>query len=207
MNRAVVVLDETGSMSGQETRVVTSLNEYVATLPKKTQITVFKFDSEHWTEFFSDKKKNWNAMTEGDYTPAAATPLYDAIGKAIRHAESESEDGDKVLLMIDTDGMENASQEFNQKQINSMVDKCKGKGWKFLFMSSGIDQKEADRVGTIGNSMGMVVNSVPYEGRVANYVTASVQTDVYFNGDGALKEDSFFDDDKPKKKVSWTRVV
>ena len=29
MNHAIVTLDETGSMSGQEHRIVTSLNEYV----------------------------------------------------------------------------------------------------------------------------------------------------------------------------------
>ena len=42
---AIVVLDETGSMRGQEERVTTSLNEYVDGLPKGTRLAVFKFDS------------------------------------------------------------------------------------------------------------------------------------------------------------------
>ena len=34
------------------------------------------------------------------------TPLYDAIAKSIAHAESVASNGDKVMVMIDTDGYE-----------------------------------------------------------------------------------------------------
>ena len=184
MNRAVVVLDETGSMSGQEERVVTSMNEYVAGLPEDAMVTVFKFDSEHWTEFFDGEKKRWKPMVESDYSPGAMTPLYDAIGKAVKHAEGNAKDGDKVLLMIDTDGYENASKEFEHAQIVKMVDKYKGKGWQFLFMSSGIDQKQADAVGAVGTAMGMTNFSADHDSRVANYTVASTATASYFTGPG-----------------------
>ena len=55
MKHAIVTLDETGSMRGQQHRVVTSLNEYVEQLSRKTGLTVFKFDSERWTTFFPRK--------------------------------------------------------------------------------------------------------------------------------------------------------
>ena len=58
MNHAIVTLDETGSMSGQEHRVVTSLNEYVEQLPKKTRLTVFKFDSRRWTGSSADRSRS-----------------------------------------------------------------------------------------------------------------------------------------------------
>ena len=68
MKHAIVTLDETGSMRGQQHRVVTSLNEYVDQLPRKTRLTVFKFDSERWTTFFRGKVKKWKAH-EGDGLP------------------------------------------------------------------------------------------------------------------------------------------
>ncbi len=67
MKHAIVTLDETGSMSGQEHRVVTSLNEYVKKLPKKTRLTVFKFDSARWTKSFCGPVKKWKPMREKDY--------------------------------------------------------------------------------------------------------------------------------------------
>ena len=191
MNHAIVTLDETGSMSGQEQRVVTSLNEYVNQLPRKTRLTVFKFDSERWTEFFHGSVKKWKPMKEKDYRPGAMTPLYDAIAKSIAHAESVASDGDKVMVMIDTDGYENASREHTQESCLALVSRKRKAGWEFLFMSAGVDQKQAAAVGTTGRSLGMRVNSASYAKRSLNYSRASFQTRTYFRQP---------DHDMPKKK-------
>lgn len=180
MNHAIVTLDETGSMSGQERRVVTSLNEYVKQLPKKTRLTVFKFDSERWTEFFHGSVKKWKPMEEKDYRPGAMTPLYDAIAKSIARAESAASNGDKVMVMIDTDGYENASREHSHESCLALVSRKKKVGWEFLFMSAGVDQKRAETIGTAGRSLGMRVNSASYAKRSLNYSRASVQTRNYF---------------------------
>ena len=191
MNHAIVTLDETGSMSGQEQRVVTSLNEYVNQLPKKTRLTVFKFDSERWTEFFHGSVKKWKPMKEKDYRPGAMTPLYDAIAKSIAHGESAASNGDKVMVMIDTDGYENASREHTQESCLALVSRKKKTGWEFLFMSAGVDEKQAAVVGTAGRSLGMRVNSASYARRSLNYSRASVQTRTYFRQP---------DQDRAKKK-------
>ena len=49
---------------------------------------MFKFDSVRWTKFFDDTKDNWKQMTLDDYSPGAATPLYDRVYDTIAHAES-----------------------------------------------------------------------------------------------------------------------
>ena len=180
MNHAIVTLDETGSMSGQEHRVVTSLNEYVKQLPKKTRLTVFKFDSQRWTEIFCGSVKKWKPMKEKDYRPGAMTPLYDAIAKSIAHAESVASNGDRVMVMIDTDGYENASREHTQESCLALVSQKKKAGWEFLFMSAGVDQDQATFVGATGKALGMQVNAASYARRSSNYAKASFQTRTYF---------------------------
>ena len=180
MNHAIVTLDETGSMSGQEHRVVTSLNEYVEQLPPKTRLTVFKFDSQRWTGFFCGSVKKWKPMKEKDYRPGAMTPLYDAIAKSIAHAESVASNGDRVMVMIDTDGYENASREHTQESCLALVSQKKKAGWEFLFMSAGVDQDQATFVGATGKALGMRVNAASYARRSSNYAKASFQTRTYF---------------------------
>ena len=170
-------------MSGQQERVVTSLNEYVKQLPDDSHITVFKFDSMRWTKFFEDAKGEWKEMKLADYSPGAMTPLYDAIGKTIAHAESLAKDGDKVMVMIDTDGYENASQEHTLEAIKSKVEERKAKDWAFLFMASGLDTRAATQVGATGQALNMSTRATAHSGRVAAYASAGGQTQAYFAGD------------------------
>lgn len=182
MNHAIVVLDETGSMQGQTYRVVTSMNEYAKTLPKKTLLTVFLFDSERWTKFYSGKIKNWTPMEEKDYNPGTMTPLYDSIAKALKYAEGKSKDGDKVMIMVDTDGSENCSKEHTRESIKAMVDLKKKDGWEFLFMANGLDEKSAMEVSLTGKYLGMVTRESKHEDRMRSYLDAGAATVSYFNG-------------------------
>lgn len=183
MKHAIVVLDETGSMSGQEDRVVTSMNEYVAKLPKKAMLTVFKFDSERWTTFFSGKVKEWKKMVMSDYSPGAMTPLYDAIGKAITHGKFTSKKGDKVMLMVDTDGYENASTEYTHEKITTMIEKAKDRGWEVLFMANGLTEQAAARVATVGHKLGVTKTfAASHVLRSSSYGAAAGATQSYFDG-------------------------
>ena len=186
-NYAVVCLDETGSMQGQEQRVVTSLNEYVNQLPDDTHITVFKFDSERWTSFYDGVKPDWKQMKQGDYNPGAMTPLYDAVAKSIHHAEGLASAGDKVMVMVDTDGFENASKEHTQESVKALVDQKKGAGWEFLFMANALDHQQAVAVGYTGQAMGMQVNSASYGQRMASYSRAASSTRSYFDKPDAVQ--------------------
>ena len=177
--RAIVLLDETGSMAGQETRVVTSMNEYAAGLPKGTRLAVFKFDSLHYTKFFSGRVKKWPGMSEGDYRPGAMTPLYDSIAKTIEYARSKASKGDRVMVMVDTDGLENASSDYDENRCKKLIAKCKKDGWEFLFMSTGIDEAAAVKVGATGQSLSMNTMSAGYGSRTALYASATKLTSDY----------------------------
>lgn len=58
----------------------------------------------------------------------------------VQKRTSEEERADKVLFVITTDGMENASREFTTDQIKKMVQHQKEKyDWEFLFLGANID--------------------------------------------------------------------
>ena len=69
-NIAMLCLDETGSMTGQEHRVVMSLNEYVDKLPEDCRICVFTFDSQRWRRFYDGYKTNWVPMQTSECSDA-----------------------------------------------------------------------------------------------------------------------------------------
>jgi len=58
-----------------------------------------------------------------------------------------------VLFVITTDGMENASCEFDYGMIKSMIERQKSQyGWEFIFLGANIDAvKVADRFGVSRN--------------------------------------------------------
>lgn len=57
----------------------------------------------------------------------------------------EEERAEKVIFVITTDGLENASREYSRSQIKQMIEHEKEKyGWEFLFLGANMDAvKEA----------------------------------------------------------------
>ena len=183
-NYAVVTLDATGSMTGEEERVVSSMNEYVEELKTELKddfhITVFMFDSRRWITFYEGDAPNWRKMRLQDYSTGAMTPLYDAIAKTLAHAEGLSSDDDRVMIMIDTDGYENSSREHTQASIKALVDQKTKAGWAFQFMAGGIDIEQADSVGDAGDQLGMPVQRASHRSRGRSYARSREQTRDYF---------------------------
>lgn len=202
-NYAVVTLDATGSMMGQEQRVVTSMNEYANGLPKSAHLTVFMFDADRWIEFFDGKVSKWTPMTIDDYKPGSMTPLYDSVAKSIKHAEKLSEENDRVMIMIDTDGFENASIEHTQGSIKALVDTKKSHGWEFVFMSGGLDKEQVYATSQAGKLMGMTLVTATHDLRMDSYGYgaggAGAQTLAYFNDGTATQNKDWLDEDEDKK--------
>jgi len=90
--------------------------------------------------------KGIRPITEKEYFVCGCTALLDAIGKTInkignvQRNTSRQERADKVIFVITTDGMENASKEYNYEKIKKMVEWQKEKyGWEFIFIGANID--------------------------------------------------------------------
>jgi uncharacterized protein YegL len=100
-----------------------------------------------------------NPITDREYFARGQTALLDAVGRTINKIGSvqkntaEEYRAEKVLFVITTDGMENASHEFNYDKIKSMIEHQKSEyKWEFIFLGANIDAvKTAGRFGIGSN--------------------------------------------------------
>jgi hypothetical protein len=88
-------------------------------------------------------------ITDKEYFVRGNTALLDAIGATINKIvgvqknTAEEYRAEKVLFVITTDGMENASREFTYDKIKTMIERQKSKyGWDFIFLGANIDAVE-----------------------------------------------------------------
>ena len=111
--------------------------------------------------------KGVNPITEREYCVGGCTALLDAIGKtinkigAVQKNTNEEERAEKVLFIITTDGLENASKEFNSEKVKQMVEHQKTKyAWEFIFpWGANIDAIAA--AARVGISKDRAVNYCP----------------------------------------------
>lgn len=162
----VFILDRSGSMGGLESDTIGGFNsmlEKQRKLEGKAYITTVLFDDQY--ELLHDRVNisKINNITEKEYFVRGSTALLDAIGKtiakekAIQDTLGENEKADKVLFVIITDGLENASREYSSTTVKKLIEAQKEKyGWEFLFLGANIDAIET--ANTIGISAERAVN-------------------------------------------------
>ncbi|MEH7385136.1 vWA domain-containing protein [Bacillus sp. JJ1521] len=145
----VFILDKSGSMSGLEADTIGGFNSMLKKQKKaegEAYVTTVLFN--HHYELLHDRinVKGISPITEEEYEVSGTTALLDAIGFTIQKINkvqkhtSKEERAEKVLFVITTDGMENASCEFTGEKIKKMVQHQKEKyDWEFMFLGANID--------------------------------------------------------------------
>jgi uncharacterized protein YegL len=149
LTELIFILDKSGSMAGLESDTVGGFN---AMLKKQKEepgdaiITTVLFDDGYVLLHDRINIKGVRSITEKDYSVGGCTALLDAIGKSIhkivgvQKQTSEELRADKVMFIITTDGMENASREYNYDKIKEMIEHQKKEyGWEFIFLGANID--------------------------------------------------------------------
>ncbi len=94
-------------------------------------------------------------LTGQEYYVRGATALLDALGKTIHKLGNVQKylpdelRAEKVIFVIITDGLENASRTYDYVQIRRMIERQKERyGWEFLFLGANMDAvSEAGRLG------------------------------------------------------------
>lgn len=157
LTEIVFILDRSGSMSGLESDTIGGFNAMIEKQKKadgKALISTVLFD--HVSAVLHDRVplERVEPMTDRDYTVRGSTALLDAIGGAIRHIANihkyarEEDRPMHTLFVITTDGMENASRNYDIETVRRMIRRQKKQGWEFLFLGANIDAvKTADSFG------------------------------------------------------------
>jgi von willebrand factor type A domain-containing protein len=143
----VFILDRSGSMGGLESDTIGGYNSMLSKQKKektgKVSVTTVLFDDQYELLYNQIPIEKVSPMTEEEYYVRGSTALLDAIGKTVMQVKSnqdKKEIKDKVLFVIITDGMENASREYRTEQVKKLIEERKEKdNWEFLFLGANID--------------------------------------------------------------------
>ncbi len=149
LTELVFIIDRSGSMNGLESDTIGGFNSLLEKQKKEKGdaiITTVLFDDEY--ELLHDRISinGVRPITSEEYYVRGTTALFDAIGKTLSKITNahkntiESERPGKVIFVITTDGLENASIEYRSEQIKKMIEKVKDEhGFEFLFLGANID--------------------------------------------------------------------
>jgi uncharacterized protein YegL len=114
--------------------------------PGQAKLTLVLFDHEYIVAQDGRPVQQVQKLDTHSYQPRGNTALLDAIGRTIKTVGErldytpEQERPGKVLIVILTDGLENASQEFSLEQINQMIQHQREVySWEFIFLGAGQD--------------------------------------------------------------------
>lgn len=158
MTELVFILDRSGSMRGLESDTIGGFNSMIKRQQEEADgdafVSTILFNHESFVLHDRIPLAEVQPLTEKDYQVGGMTALLDAVGDALKHIKTihkyaRAEDvPQKTLFVITTDGMENSSHKFNYKEIKSLIEQQKEKGWEFIFLGANIDAAEvAEHIG------------------------------------------------------------
>jgi len=192
----IIITDRSGSMSRIASDMEGALKKLLEDQEKENLfVTYVRFDDVYEEVFFEKPAKDVKKIP---IQPRNMTALLDAIGKTLntverRSSEKEKKDrADKVLFVIVTDGLENASREFSRAQVFEMIEKAKRDNkWDFMFI--GANQDSIAEGASLGIARGSSLNYAASAKGVRGMSHAvSSYTSAYFAGDAA----EFSDEDR-----------
>ncbi len=149
LTEMVFILDRSGSMSHLAGDTIGGFNSMIRDQKKEkgeANVTTVLFDNQY--EILHDHLpiKKIAPLTDKEYFARGMTALLDAVGLTIQSvgarlaATPEAERPGKVIFVITTDGLENASHEYTADQVREMITHQQEKyDWNFIFLGANMD--------------------------------------------------------------------
>lgn len=195
------LLDRSGSMHSIADDVIGGFNAFLREQQSQSgtcRMTLVQFDSQSPFDVLADDASVHavQPLDAARYQPRGQTPLLDAAGALLDHAERRAQDGrdeDQVVVVF-TDGQENASQRWTRDALFSRVERLKAAGWSFVFLGANQDAYAESRgLGiSAGNTSGW---DAVADGAAAAFQSLSRATASYRSKSrssrGAQREDFF----------------
>lgn len=167
----LTILDRSGSMNPVADDVIGGFNallEDQRALEGEARLSLVLFDHEYTERYISKPLEAVAPLSAADYFPRGMTALFDAIGRAVHALTArisqlpEGARPEKVIVAIQTDGMENASKEFTRDQIADLLQERQASGWEVIFLGANIDAF------SVGGDLGIPAENITnYDGTAA----------------------------------------
>ena len=150
----IVIVDRSGSMGSIKDDAEGGVNAFIAEQKKVAggaKLTLAEFDN-HYN--LVHDRVDINLVEDYELQPGGMTALLDGIGMTLNRFVSGG-DTKKVVVIV-TDGGENASQEYNREQIFEMITNLKEEGWQVMFLAANQDAIAAG--GSLGINAEATIN-------------------------------------------------
>jgi hypothetical protein len=175
-----IVLDRSSSMESIKNETISGTNEQFSALrdsddAANTSVAFFSFNHEVTPVFKNDDGTptlvacaSLDDISDADYFPNGMTAMYDAVGDAIDFFAAEAKKADDVLIVIISDGYENASKRFDAEKVAGRVKELQDSGWNFTYIGANQD------LSTVAEQLGIHVgNMLQFESNSAGTVQMS----------------------------------
>ncbi len=146
LTEIAVILDRSGSMSTIKDAMISGFAEFVAEqrkIPDPCVVSLYQFDATHKTVF---EERALGEVEALELIPGSTTALLDGMGISIARigqrlaAKRDVDRPGKVIVLVITDGLENASREFSREKIADMVKhQSEAYNWQFAFLGANMD--------------------------------------------------------------------
>lgn len=194
----IFLLDRSGSMAGKESDVKGGYDTFIKKQkehPGAATLTLAWFDTRY--DVIYENKNILDVPELTGYEPRGGTALLDAIANTINRvgaslaAMKEEDRPEKVIMLINTDGLENASRLHTPDNIKYMIKHQRDKySWEFVFM--GADQDAVLAATKLGMMRGNALNySNTSSGIRGMYAAASAGLNSYRSSHQKLCYDFF----------------
>lgn len=198
------IIDKSGSMAGMEQQVVGGFNTQLTTLQELKQ-TYPDQEFKVSLTFFNDRVRDiiLNGRVEQlfpmdprTFNPGGSTALLDAIGRSIYQLKSDfgpelQNDETTVVMVIITDGAENASRLYSYHEVAAMIRELDETGkWTFSFLGADLDAIHTSQMLNIRRENVISFNKSDYSGMM-NDVSDSIRCYAQSKSDGNTKNNIF----------------
>jgi len=175
--KIVVILDESGSMESLRDDMLKALNDLIKEQKQINErpatFTLVKFNNKISRVKENEPLETSTLLEKSDYVPTGSTALYDAIGCTINRFRFEKD----VLMVIITDGQENASRKYSKDYVADRIEQKKKDNWSFVYLSCDLSTaRQGEDVGIVrsSNCSNIVSDVYSYGNYLSNNLNSAI---------------------------------
>jgi hypothetical protein len=207
------VVDQSGSMSGSEGDTIEGFNSQLKTLKELNQlhlenqyiVSVTYFEDEVMDVIRFETIDNVQLLSRENYRPGGMTALLDGIGISIDAIRKKYEieiqqNSASVVMIILTDGGENASKYYSRNTIAEMISALDKTGkWTFSFLGADLDAVNASNNLNIRKENIVSFSKKNYAG-IMDQMSTSIRNYEERKSSGHMKSNLFDDIDEKDQR-------
>lgn len=211
------VVDQSGSMSGSEGPTIEGFNSQLKTLQELKKespdneyiVSVTYFEDEVMDIVKFAPIEEIQLLSRENYRPGGMTALLDGIGKSIeairrKYDQEIREDLASVVIVILTDGGENASKFYTRNLIAETIKELDETGkWTFSFLGADLDAVSASDNLNIRKENIISFSKGNYD-KVMHQMSSSIRNYENMKSAGNMKS-NLFDDIDEKDQRNFTK--